>query len=200
MNFISSLHNNINIPLLWYLNSFTQNETISTIVYTMADAPIFLLPIFLLVYWFYFQSKKDVDGKKKLLFIFYSAIIAIVISSMIQIFVDIDRPEKSLEWAWKLILDHIPDASFPSDHASVGIAFLSSLFLFWFYKAGLIIFPFFIVMLISRVAGWVHWPFDILAGSIVWIISSFIVYKSQNLTIFKKINWCILKIASYFKL
>ncbi len=200
MSFISTLHNDINIPLLWYLNSFTENETISTIVYTMADIPIFILPVFLLWYWFYFHSKKDIDGKKKLLFIFYSAVLAIVFSSIIQFFVNIDRPENSLEWAGKLILEHIPDASFPSDHASVGIAFVMSLFLFWFSKIWFITLPLFIIMLLSRIAWGIHWPLDIVAWSIVWIISSFLIYKSQNLTIFKKVNHFILKIASYFKL
>lgn len=200
MSFISTLHNTINIPLLWYLNSFTDNEVISKIVYAMADMPIFILPIFLLWYWIYFNAKKNTDGKKKLLFIFYSVVIAITISTIIQTFVSIDRPESSLEWAGKLILEHIPDASFPSDHASVGIAFAISLFLFWFSGIGYVTLPLFIVMLLSRVAGWVHWPLDIIAGSIVWIISSFLVYKSQNLTIFRKINEFVLKLASYFKL
>lgn len=200
MNFINTLHNTINIPLLWYLNSFTQNEIISKIVYTMADMPIFILPLFLIGYWIYFHSKRNIDGKKKLLFIFYSVVVAIVLSSIIQTFVNIDRPESSLEWAGKLILEHIPDASFPSDHASVGIAFVVSLFLFWFSTIGYITLPLFIIMLLSRVAGGVHWPLDIIAGSIVWIISSFLVYKWQNLTIFKKINMFVLKLASYFKL
>lgn len=200
MSFISTLHNTINIPLLWYLNSFTENEFISKVVYAMADIPIFILPLFLLGYWFYFNAKRNIEGKKKLLFIFYSIFIAIVLSSLIQMFVNIDRPESSLEWAGKLILEHIPDASFPSDHASVGIAFVVSLFLFWFSSFGYITLPLFIIMLLSRVAGWVHWPLDIIAGSIIWIISSFLVYKSQNLTIFRKINAFVLKLASYFKL
>ncbi|MGE4444100.1 MAG: phosphatase PAP2 family protein [Candidatus Altimarinota bacterium] len=200
MSFISTLHNTINIPLLGYLNSFTDNEIISKIVYAMADMPIFILPIFLLGYWIYFNAKKNTDGKKKLLFIFYSVVIAITISTIIQTFVSIDRPESSLEGAGKLILEHIPDASFPSDHASVGIAFAVSLFLFGFSGIGYVTLPLFIVMLLSRVAGGVHWPLDIIAGSIVGIISSFLVYKSQNLTIFRKINEFVLKLASYFKL
>lgn len=198
MTFFYFLHQEINIPLLQYLNNFTESEIIAFIVYNMADLPIFILPIFLVWYWIY--RRKNNEEKKKLLFIFYSTFVAIVISICIQQFVDLDRPETSLETTGKLILDHIPDNSFPSDHASVGIAFVSSLFFFWFTKLAIGVLPFFIIMLISRVVGWVHWPFDIIAGTFVWILSAFLVYKWQNLNIFKKINNFILDIARYFKL
>lgn len=200
MQLFNILHNEINKPFSSYLNDFTDNKIIWKIVYTMADAPIFLVPLFLVWFWFYFSYKKDAIWKNKLLFIFYSTIVAVLISISIQQFVQIDRPEESLKAAWKMILEHIPDASFPSDHASVSISFLASLFLFWFSRYWFFFFPFFIIMLLSRIAWGLHWAFDILVWSIVWIVSSFIIYKSQNLNIFKKINNCILKITSYFKL
>lgn len=200
MQIFNYLHQEINIPLLWYLNSFTENKIIWDIVFFMSDAPIFIIPIFLVWFWFYFNFKKEKKSKNKLLFVFYSTILAILISLFIQQFVDLDRPEESLKASWKMILDHIPDASFPSDHASVWLAFLVSLFLFGFIKIAFIILPFFVVMLLSRIAGWVHWPFDIMVWSLVWIFSAFLVYKSQNIIIFKKINDCILKLTSYFKL
>jgi len=39
--------------------------------------------------------------------------------------VNVDRPEEHLKAGGKLLLDHLPDASFPSDHATVSIAFLA---------------------------------------------------------------------------
>lgn len=198
MSFFYFLHQEINIPILQHLNGFTENELIAFIVYNMADLPIFILPIFLVWYWIY-QRKND-NEKKKLLFIFYSILIAICISLFIQQLVDIDRPETSLIASGKLILDHIPDNSFPSDHASVGIAFVSSLFFFWFGKSAFLLLPLFIMMVVSRIVGWVHWPFDIFVWALVWILSAFLVYKWQNLNIFKNINNFILQIAHYFKL
>jgi undecaprenyl-diphosphatase len=200
MNYFYILHETINKPLSIYLNSLTDDKIIWNIVYLFADTPIFILPVFLVLCWLYYNYKKNNEWKNKLLFIFYSTVIAIILSLIIQNFVSIERPETSLMSSWKLILKHIPDASFPSDHASVWTAFLVSLFLFWFIRIRIIISPFIIIMLVSRVAWWVHWPFDILAWVIVWVSSSFLVYKCQNLNIFLKINSIVLKFASYFRL
>lgn len=199
MEFFLFLHETINKPFLIFLNSFTENKIISDIVYIFADAPIFILPLFLIWYWIYFTFKKEPENKNKLLFIFYSSVLAILISVIIQQFVQIERPETAIN-ASKMILNHIPDASFPSDHASVWISFITSLFLFWFYRFWAFALPLFLVMLLSRIAGWVHWPLDILAWSIIWLISAFIVYKSRNLNILKMLNNFVLKIANFLKL
>lgn len=200
MWFFSFLQENINIPLLNFLNSFTQNEILWNIIFIFADAPIFLIPIFLISFWIYFAIKKDNNWKEKLLFISYTTIVAILISLIIQQFVNIDRPETHLKRTWNMILSHIPDASFPSDHASVWSAFLFWILFFWFIKYFYLFAPFIIIMLISRIRAWVHWPMDIIVWIIVWLFSSFLVYKLRNLNIFIKINWFFIKIANFFKL
>lgn len=198
MNFLIYLHENINTPLLQTLNSLTEIKYVGDFVYIFADAPIFLIPIFLVVYWII--NRKNNDEKKKLLFIFYSTILAILISTIVQQFVSLDRPEESLKSASRLILDHIPDASFPSDHASVSIAFLTSLFLFWFKKVFWCFLPLFLIMNLSRVIWWVHWPFDVLAWSVVWVLSWMVIYNLKETKVFKAINEFILKITKFFGL
>jgi len=203
----------INKELLIYLNSLTQYEIIQKIATFFADSPIFFLPLFLLWYWIYYTYKKDntiiseinltknLLEKENLIYIFYSVVLWIIISLIIQQLVYIDRPETVLEWAWKLLLKHIPDASFPSDHATVSIAFLTSLFFSWYKKVWYIFLPFVILMLLSRVIVWVHWPLDILAWTIVWIFSSFIIFKYiTKVKIINKINKFIIKIMWFIKL
>ncbi len=191
---------NFNEFWLTSLNSLTQYNIIKNISLIFADAPIFFLPMFLLGFWILHNKTLETEKKENLLFVFYSVALAISINIIIQQFINIDRPETHLKNAWELLLSHIPDASFPSDHAAVAASFLSAIFLFGYKKSAFIILPFFIIMLISRIVAWVHWPLDIIVWAIVWIISSFIIFKNTNFYIFRNINKLIIKIASFIKL
>lgn len=200
MNFFQTLHTSINLPWLDFLSSFTQNQFLSFVIFYMADIPIFIIPIFLVGWWIWYNFHWENDKKYLLLFVFYSMIVAISISLFIQQFVEIDRPENSIIHAERLILEHIPDASFPSDHTSVSGAFLLGLFLFGWRRLSLLFTPFFLIMLLSRIAGWLHWPLDIFIWLIVWGLSAFFIYKIQKISILGKINTTLIKIAKYFKL
>lgn len=202
-----------NKELLNYLNSFAHNEFIEIIVKTFTDTPIFVLPLFLSLYWIYYSwynifhpfSQKSPDNpykqKSKLLCIFYSVILGLCISLLIQQFVHIDRPEQHINAWWKLLLDHLPDASFPSDHATVSMAFLAALYFYWYQKWAYVLLIPFLLMNLSRVVAWVHWPLDIIAGTLVWIMSAFMMKKNiWQLKLVKKINSEIMKISNHLKL
>lgn len=182
------------------LNSLTQYSMIKNIALIFADAPIFFLPMFLVWFWVLHNKKWENDKKENLLYVFYSVVLAVSINIFIQQFVNLERPETHLQNAGQLLLNHIPDASFPSDHAAVAASFLSAIFLFWYKKSAYTILPFFIIMLLSRIVAWVHWPLDIIAWAIVWIISSFVIFKNTDFYILKNINKVIIKIASFIKL
>ena len=203
----------INKELLIGLNSLINYDFIQVIVLCFADTPIFFIPLFLISLWLYYSYKKNniiisdihltknLLEKEKLLYIFYSILVWITISIILQKIIHIERPEEVLKWVWLLILNHLPDASFPSDHATVSVAFLTSIFLAWFRKTWLFFTPFVILMLLSRVIVWVHWPFDIIAGAIVWVLSSYLTFKYLIKNIYiKKINQFIIKIMWCIKL
>lgn len=186
---------------LLYLNSFSTNKIIENIVWIFADAPIFFIPIFLIVSWIIYSCKKNTLKKENLLLIFYSCLLGIIIALIIQQIIHFDRPENYIKHTGKLLLKHIPDASFPSDHATVSFAFLTSLFLAWYKKSFILFLPFVIIMWLARVIAWVHWPFDIIVWTLVWFLSSIIIFKFvKKLEITKKINTLILKVASFVKL
>jgi hypothetical protein len=94
MNFFIFLQENFNKPILVYLNSFTDIKIIANIVYIFADAPIFLIPIILIILWILNRKNKNI--KNNILFLFYSTVIAILISTTIQHFVFMERPEIAL--------------------------------------------------------------------------------------------------------
>lgn len=197
---------NINKFLLNYFNSFADDKLIQNIVYIFADAPIFFLPVFFVWYWIYYTYKdscqeEKTKNKSGLLYIFYWIVLSMIITLIIQQIISIDRPEDYLKNSANLLLNHIPDASFPSDHATVSFAFLTWLFLVWYKKIWYIFLPFVIIMNLSRLIAWIHWPFDILVWAIVWILWSFIFFKfcSKNKFV-KNINIWIMKLASFFKL
>ncbi len=197
---------NINIYGLQWFNSFSTNHSVELFVRFFIDLPIFILPLFLWAYWIYysFNSKFKSTGsenKEHLLLLFYSTVLSLIISLLIQQFVHLDRPEQHLQASWKLLLDHLPDASFPSDHATVSIAFLSGLFFAWYRIWWYILFLPFIFMWISRIIAGVHWPFDILAGSLVWIIGSYLIFEHiSQIKFVKKMNLQIIKILKTIKL
>lgn len=185
---------------LTHLNSLTQYAFVKNIAIIFADAPIFFLPMFLVWFWLIHNKNNENNKKENLLYIFYSVIFSISISLFMQKLIPMERPETFLHNVWNLILNHVPDASFPSDHATVSSAFFTAMILFWYKKSALIMLPFFIIMLLSRVIAWVHWPLDIIAWIIVWIIWAFGIFKFRDFFLFKNINKVIIKLASFIKL
>lgn len=174
------MFNDFNTFVLVYLNWLSDNEIIKNIALILADLPIFFLPLFLIIWWIIFTFKNKENKKDNLLLIFYSICTWVLINYIVKFFVDVERPETVLESKWNLILEHVPDKSFPSDHSTVTFAFLSSLYLFGFKKTFAIFLPFWILMNLSRIIAWVHWPLDIIAWIIIWITSALIISKFQN--------------------
>lgn len=108
-----------NVALFTVFNDMSTHPFISKISPLLADGPIFFLPIFLVSMWLWYTYKKETLLKNNLLYLFYAAALAHFTSLFIQMFVHFERPETAISSSGKLLLEHIPDASFPSDHASV---------------------------------------------------------------------------------
>ena len=193
---------NINEQLLSWFNNLANYSIVENFVYIFADGPIFFLPLFLVAMWIYHTHKtKDQDKRHDLMFIFYACIVWIILSYIVKQFFDFDRPEAYLEATGKLLMSHVPDASFPSDHATVSVAFLASLFLANYKRIGLIFLPFVVIMNLSRIIAWVHWPFDIIAGTFVGIVASCITFKYiKKNKLVKRFNLFIIKLLTYIKL
>jgi len=186
----------INKQVSLTLNNFVRNYGLEKITSIMADAPIFFVPGFLVAAWFYWNFKKDDEKKKDLIFMFFAVVGAIITNLIIQHFVDEARPETFVQ----PLIEHLPDASFPSDHAAVSVAFLVSLYLFGYKKTFWVYLPFVVLMNVSRIAAGVHWFFDVIAGMFVGIFWAFLIKKLRKNKILNKIADFFIKLAKIFRL
>lgn len=192
-NIFLSINHNVNE----FLTSFIIENNLEKIISILADWPIFFLPIFLVFTWLYFTFKqKNIEKKIDLLNIFYWILLVVIINYIIQSIFFLERPENIVN----PILNSIPNPSFPSDHAAISVAFLTWLFLAGYKKIWYIFLIFVLLMNFSRIAGWIHRFFDIIAGLIIWILSALFIFKYKKSKVLEKVNNFILKKIWYFKL
>lgn len=158
----------------------------------LADVFVFTYPIYFLALYIYgmiqtFKRwnvealKRWIQYKIAALYIFAGVIVSFIVNIALQFFVDKVRPNVFL-WLDDLknetILNRfMPSSSFPSDHAAVtmSIAIMSLLRGIHnkdkkFLRFGGILIIFSLVTWFARVSSGVHWPTDIIWGSILGII------------------------------
>jgi len=147
----------------------------------LADIFVFTYPIYLLALYIYGMAKKKIYYKIAALYIVAGTALSFIVNIGIQFFVDKIRPNVVL---WLADLKHetilnkfMPSSSFPSDHAALTMS-IAMMSLFWgiknkdkkFLRFGGILIIFSLVTWFARISSWVHWPTDIIGGSIVGII------------------------------
>jgi len=125
----------------------------------------FIFVLFLLInfkrYWWMFLEGVAASGASWLLagavgFLFYRA-----------------RP--FVDGGFVAILQHAPDPSFPSTHASVFFA-LSAIVCFYNKKAGIVFLIGAVLISAARVFCGVHWPSDVLAGMGLGVLLALLVH------------------------
>jgi len=154
----------------WFLdiNSLAgHNPILDTLMINSAKFIPFVL-IGLIVYlWF---SKR----KNEALFTIYSAFLAILISKTIKIIYFHPRP--FVTHIGTLLIHHKPTSSFPSNHATFTFAIAFMLLMFKSTRViGIVAFILAFICAISRVYVGVHWPFDIVGGFFVGLISTILI-------------------------
>lgn len=175
------------VDILQHMNTWASlSETRFHIISLIADVIVFAFPVFLIVVYCLGILKKNVSLKKYALSVFFSACTAAIINIIIQMFFDKARPETVLQGTERLLLKHLPTMSFPSDHAAVSMAFAWAVYYFAHYitqkehirtykNIWVALFIWSLAMSIARVAVWIHWPTDILAGWGIWLLAVWIV-------------------------
>jgi undecaprenyl-diphosphatase len=161
--------NSLDQKIVLSLNSFFAEHCPKIIDKIFAEYLIYLLPIILIVLWFYSEKTKKVAMRATFSVILAWPVIAGIIGRLVN------RPRPfNLSGVQELIF-HRPDYSFPSDHAA---ALFAVAFSFWFSgykKLGWAIFAMAIVVSFFRVATAIHYPTDILGGLAVGLLAAYLI-------------------------
>ncbi len=166
--------------------AFVSCETTAGMAPVLTDWLVMTYPMLLIVMyliWLRSDSARYGEWRYGALYIFSTAVGAALTNVVIQYMVDKQRPEWYIDNAEMLILDHLPTAPFPSDHAAVwaGVAMATLLWATRRGHIGLTIVGVFLwigslVMSVSRVGVAIHRPTDVLAGTILGVIVAVLIH------------------------
>ena len=182
------------IRLLNILNDIQEkNYLLSKYVPITSDVFVFVYPFYLIFLYLYWVYNKDTNYKYASLYIFFSSFNSLVFNQFFQFFVHKDRPWEHVSTKKELIMEDLPDMSFPSDHMVLSMTIATSTLLWWVYNKkrslilfSVVLFVFSFTMGVSRIMYWIHWPTDIIAGFFLWIIWSLIMIHPKVFGFFKK--------------
>lgn len=152
--------------VLRVLNSLVgRNFILDGLLRFLAIYLIYLIPLFLIIYWF-------LGSKKTVLRAFISGALAWQgFANLIGHLYFRPRPFTTLPL--KEFIFHRPNYSFPSDHAAFLFALAFSFYLAGGKKVSFWLFVIGIIISLSRVIVGIHYPSDILAG---WVLGIFVAY------------------------
>jgi undecaprenyl-diphosphatase len=118
------------------------------------------------------------EGKRRRLAFFFQTILAAILArglviEVIQFLWDRPRPFEALQINSLLLSDA---NSFPSGHAAFLFTVACSVF-FWKRKWGMALFALAVVNAAARVFAGVHWPSDVIGGTLIGLGSAYLVHR-----------------------
>ncbi len=176
--------------VLFLYNYMNESELLLNIIPVLSDIFVFSYPVFLVILYLYWIFKQKLKYKIWAIYIFFSTLFAIILTISVQLFIHKKRPIYYYwfikEQAETLLHNFLPSSSFPSDHATVSFAIATATLLWWLKTKNKTIkivsfffFSFAVIMGGARIMTAVHRPTDIIAGALVWIIASWILFQKN---------------------
>lgn len=156
-----------------YINSFAgQYDWLDILIIFFADYFIFVLALGALFLALYHKSEKQVI--RNLSFIFISGILAWVLVQIIKYSYFSPRPFLALDGVRQLI-EHGANDSFPSGHTAFSFAIATAVY-FWKRKYALVFFVGAMLVGLARISAGIHFPYDILGGIILGIVTTSFIH------------------------
>ena len=161
-----------------WVNGLTGHSRIlDDIMIFFAKDALEIYAVLFVIAWFVLP-KKDIQNRHALAMAGFSGVLALVINVIISYVWFRPRPFVMFhKGTYTQLIPHSDDASFPSDHASGSFGFAAAS---WGKQQKWIRYTFTILAIIvmfARVYVGVHYPTDVLAGMVVGILSSKIMWN-----------------------
>ncbi len=167
--------NQLNIEIFNAINQFAgTNVILDKFGIIVAKFLPFAFILFLLYLWFGKNEKKEIA-----LYSGYSAILGIALNFLIALFYFHPRP--FMDGIGTLLISHLPNTSFPSDHTTFMLSIAFTLLYFKkIRRAGIVLSVFGIIGGIARVYCGVHYPLDIFGSVVVAVVASFAILSLRG--------------------
>lgn len=125
----------------------------------------YLVILFILLFLIEFKNVRAVFSAV------ISSIVVIIADSAVSFFYFIPRPFAAHKV--NLLVGHIANASFPSDHAAISFALATSIFIYD-PKLGVLAYLLAVLISFSRIFAGLHYPSDIIVGALIGISASYV--------------------------
>lgn len=191
--------------LNWAIRLTQNHQWLATFAPIWADIFLLIYPIFLVIFYLYGIIKNQIEKKIGALFIFFSCFFSLVINLIIQCFFTKPRPINIISGqnTWDTILHKfLPESSFPSDHAVVGMSVAVATILRGIKTKNKKLTGFGVFLVICavmmgycRILTTVHRPSDIVWGFLIWIIVPMTLYLSSNYQVLER--WLLKPIVRF---
>jgi membrane-associated phospholipid phosphatase len=136
--------------------------------------------------------------KESAVWIFVAAMASTVFNMLIQVFLVKDRPDIVMDLMYQkredlILYDYLPEASFPSDHATMSMAIAVATLVWglrykkqWYVYFSVFLFVISGIMGYARISIGIHWPTDVIGGYVVGIMIPLVLFLPRVYRVLKK--------------
>lgn len=170
---------NLNIDLFYFINNNMANPVFDMIMPPLSDvggfATLLAICILVILVLKYYKKEKYLEIAKMCL---YALVLSGIIAACLKLTFHSPRPFTVLDHVRQLVIPTEPN-SFPSGHTSSSMSVVTVLV--WMLRENriliTILIAFALLVAFSRIYVGVHYPFDVLVGAIVGVVSGVVVLK-----------------------